>query len=266
MKTNYLKCCDCVEGMLGLPDDSIDLTVTSPPYDNARNYDGYVFDFENVAKQLYRITKQGGVVVWIVNDTTHNGTESLTSFKQALYFRSIGFNLHDTMIWIKDGGGAVGSQKCYYQNFEYMFVFSKGKPTHINLIEDKLNKSFDPTKDKDYGVVRKAGRRKKDGTIKHEFRRQPRQYSKRNNWWYCVPGRNQETQNHPAPFPEYICEGHIKSWSNENDVVFDPFMGSGTTAKMAILNNRKYIGFDCSQRYIDIAQERINNTIREMNK
>lgn len=140
--TDYIKCGDCVELMGDIPDCYIDLTVTSPPYDNLRTYNGFEWCFEDTAKELFRITKTGGVVVWIVNDATIKGDETGSSFKQALFFKECGFNLHDTMIWIKDGGGAVGSNKCYTQNFEYMFVLSKGTPKTINLIRDKINLSF----------------------------------------------------------------------------------------------------------------------------
>ena len=240
-------CIDCVEGLKLLKDESIDLTVTSPPYDNLRIYNGYCFDFESVAKELYRVTKLGGVVVWNVNDSTIKGSETGNSFRQALYFKELGFNLHDTMIWIKDGGGAVGSNKCYTQNFEYMFVFSKGAPKTINLIYDKPNKSFGQDKS---GV----GRRKVTGEHKIEQRKPSKEFSRRNNWWYIPP---QKGVGHPAVFPEQLANDHIISWSNEGDIVLDPFSGSGTTHKMALLNNRKFIGFEISQEYINIETQRL---------
>ena len=135
----FLLNCNCVDGMKMIEDNTIDLTVTSPPYDDLRKYKGFSFDFENVAKELYRITKQGGTVVWIVGDATKDGCESLTSFKQALYFKEIGFNILDTMIYEKSGCGACGSNKCYIQNFEYMFVMTKGKISTYNLIYDRPN-------------------------------------------------------------------------------------------------------------------------------
>lgn len=241
---------DCVEAMKQINDECIDLTVTSPPYDNLRKYNGYSFDFENVAKELYRITKQGGVVVWIVGDATIKGSETGTSFRQALYFKEVGFNLHDTMIWVKDGGGAIGSNKCYTQNFEYMFVFSKGVPSTINLIYDKPNQSYGQDKS---GV----GRRKATGEHKIEQRKESKEFSRRNNWWYIPP---QKGVGHPAVFPEQLAKDHILSWSNVGDVIFDPFMGSGTTAKMAMLNGRKFIGCEISQEYCDIIKDRLDNT------
>ena len=245
---------DCLELMKDIPDNSIDLTVTSPPYDNLRSYNGNInqwsFEkFQEIAKELYRVTAIGGVVVWVVGDATIKGSETGTSFRQALFFKECGFNLHDTMIWVKDGGGAIGSNKCYTQNFEYMFVFSKGTPKTINLIYDKPNLSFGVDKS---GV----GRRKIDGTKKIEKRKPAKEFSRRNNWWYIPPQKGKE---HPAVFPEQLANDHILSWSNEGDIILDPCMGSGTTAKMAKLNNHNYIGFEISKEYCDIAEERLKS-------
>ena len=242
-------CMDCVEGLKLIKPNSIDLTVTSPPYDNLRTYNGYCFDFESVAKELYRVTKLGGVVVWNVNDSTIKGSETGNSFRQALYFKELGFNLHDTMIWIKDGGGAVGSNKCYTQNFEYMFVFSKGTPKTIHLIYDKPNKSFGQDKS---GV----GRRKATGEHKIEQRKPSKEFSRRNNWWYIPVGGGKT--GHPAVFPERLAKDHIISWSNIGDVVFDPFLGSGTTAKMAIETGRKFLGCEISEEYCEIIKNRLD--------
>lgn len=240
---------ECLAFMKNLPDKCIDMVLTSPPYDNLRTYNGYTFDFEGIAKELYRVTKDGGVVVWVVGDATIKGSETCTSFKQALYFKEIGFNLHDTMIWTKDGGGAIGSNKSYTQNFEYMFVFSKGVPLIINLIKDKPNLSFG--KDKS-GV----GRRTSSGEHKIEKRKISSEFSKRNNYWYIAPQKGE----HPAVFPEKLAEDHILSWSNTDDVVLDPMAGSGTTLKMAKKNGRNYIGCEISKEYCDIAQSRLDNS------
>ena len=248
LELNKIYNMDCVAGMKLLDNECIDLTVTSPPYDNLRTYNGFTWDFESVAKELYRVTKQGGVVVWIVADATIKGSETGTSFRQALYFMECGFNLHDTMIWIKDGGGAHGSNLFYFQNHEYMFVFSKGKPKNVNLIYDKPNKSFGKYKSR-------CGRRKSAGEIKDESHFCDNELSRRNNWWLMATAAN--GKEHPAIFPEKLANDHILSWSNEGDTVLDPFMGSGTTAKMALLNNRNYIGFELSEEYCKIAEERI---------
>jgi site-specific DNA-methyltransferase (adenine-specific) len=255
---NYIALGDCVELMKEIPDDFIDLTVTSPPYDNLRNYNNEVtwnFEkFQEVAKELFRITKPGGVVVWVVGDATIKGSETGTSFRQALYFKEIGFNLHDTMIYIKNGGLNSGSLKAYQQKFEYMFVFSKGTPKTVNLIKDRPNK---------YVENRIKKKKQKDGTyVEQHFKTE--EYGTRYNYWIYDTGSGKSTKdkiafNHPAIFPEKLAEDHIISWSNPGDIVFDPFLGSGTTAKMAVLNDRKYIGFEISKEYFDIACQRLND-------
>jgi site-specific DNA-methyltransferase (adenine-specific) len=240
---------DCVEGMRMLPDECIDLTVTSPPYDNLRTYNGFEWNFEETAKNLYRVTKQGGVVVWVVGDATVKGSETGTSFKQALFFKECGFNLHDTMIWYKPDGFNFGSNYAYKQSFEYMFVFSKGKPKTINKIKDVPSKLAGKT----IPSVRKHADGKIDRDsrvyIQEEFKYRP------NVWAINRPKKN---NGHPAVFPEQLANDHIISWSNEGDLVFDPFAGSGTTPKMAVLNNRKYMGFEISKEYFDITNNRID--------
>ena len=230
---------NCLETMARMPDGFVDLTVTSPPYDNLRTYNGYCFDFENVAKELFRVTKQGGVVVWVVGDATIKGSETGTSFKQALYFKEIGFNLHDTMLFEKNSPAypARASGNRYTQIFEYMFIFSKGCPTNVRLICDKPNKW--------------AGHKDFSGKLKNPVPN----FSPRNNIWKYVTSFN--GVNHPAPFPEQLANDHIISWSNEGDLVYDPFMGSGTTAKMAILNKRNWIGSEISDEYCKIIERRI---------
>lgn len=237
---------NCLDVLKTIDSGSIDLTVTSPPYDNLRTYNGYTFDFENIAKELYRVTKDGGVVVWVVADATIRGSETGTSFRQALFFKDCGFNLHDTMIWEKTGSGALGSTLCYGQNYEYMFVMSKNRPSAVNLICDREN-------------VVKSGKVFVNGALKadksHAVRvveRKP--FGKRSNIWRIQP---QQRSQHPAPFPEALANDHILSWSNAGDTVLDPFCGSGTTGKMAALNGRKFIGIDVSDEYCEIARKRI---------
>lgn len=234
-----------------MPDGFIDLTVTSPPYDDLRTYNGFEFDFESIAKELFRVTKTGGVVVWVVGDATVNGSETGTSFKQALYFKEIGFNLHDTMIYAKEQI-AFPSTNRYHQAFEYMFVLSKGVPKSVNLLQDRLNVSF--------GRKGKVNSRTKSGNIKRGDKNIViREYSERLNYWIIYNLMRGIENKHPAIFPEKLARDHIYSWSNENDLVYDPFMGSGTTAKMAIDLKRNYIGSEISKEYCDIAEKRINN-------
>lgn len=254
LELNKIHCGDNVAIMKSFPDECIDLTVTSPPYDNLRKYKGYSFDFENIAKELFRITKQGGVVVWVVSDSTVNGSETGTSFKQALYFKEIGFNLHDTMIFRKTNPIPQIFRKRYNNEFEFMFVFSKGEVKTINpIMVDCL-----------HGGLKLKGTTYKNYSngeqVREKLANPVKEKKIKGNIWEYVVGKNkvdQEAKNHPAPFPCALAEDHILSWSNPNDIVFDPMCGSGTTLKMAKLNNRNFIGIDISKEYCEIANQRV---------
>ena len=252
---------DASKKLKDIPNEYIDLTVTSPPYDNMRTYNGFDFDFETIAKEIYRVTKKGGVVVWVVGDQTINGSESGTSFKQALYFKEIGFNLHDTMIYMKPSASFPETTR-YYQVFEYMFVFSKGKPKSINLLKDKENKWAGGTS---FG---KSSFRQPDGTLIQKDKIKVKDKGVRNNIWKISGGKGFSSKDdiafkHPAIFPEQLVSDHIYSWSNEGDIVLDPFMGSGTTAKMALLLNRRFIGIELSEEYCEIANKRIDYLLKQ---
>lgn len=241
---------DYLDVMRNMEENSIDLTVTSPPYDNLRTYNGYTFDFEGVAKELYRITKQGGVVVWVVGDATVKGSETGTSFKQALYFKEIGFNLHDTMIYAKNSYMPLTHRR-YEQAFEFMFVFSKGNPKTFNPIKIPSitggtirNRGTSKANESSY-----AARKREEKTLVKNTKQAP-------NIFYYAVGNNDKTP-HNAPFPEKLAEDHILSWSNEGDTVLDCFAGSGTTLKMAMKNKRKAIGIEISGEYVEIIKKRI---------
>ena len=244
---------DCLQTMSRMPNNYIDLTVTSPPYDGLRTYNGYLFPFEDIAKELYRVTKQGGVVVWVVGDATKNGCESLTSFKQAIYFVECGFNLHDTMIYAKQNPIPLTHNR-YEQQFEYMFVLSKGKPKTFNGLKDKSK----------YGGEMASRTR---SFYKTNTENEPTLQNKRDvisdeklryNIWYYIVGSTQTGKvKHPAMFPEQLASDHILSWSNENDLIYDCFAGSGTTLKMAKINNRNYTGSEISSEYVSIINERL---------
>lgn len=250
---------NCLDGLKLLENNSVDLVVTSPPYDGLRTYNGYSFDFENIAKELFRVVADGGVVVWIVNDSTVKGSESGTSFRQALYFKEIGFNLWDTMIWRKTNPIPNDTrQNRYIQAFEYMFVLSKGKPKTCNYLKEKSKCGGKVTNNtsqiKANGDSRDDRKEARKGMVVNE-------YKILTNIWDCSSVHKNEKTKHPAQFPEKLVQDHIISWSNEGDIVLDPFMGSGTTAKMAKLNGRNYIGFELSTEYCDIAEKRIQDIV-----
>lgn len=251
---------DCKLALKTLPANSIDLTVTSPPYDSIRDYKGFAFtfdDFAQIANELYRVTKPGGVVVWVVGDSTEDGSETGSSFKQALEFMKIGFKLHDTMIYEKNTSSfpAKRTGTRYTQIFEYMFVFCKKHVQTANLICDKPNKWAGHT---NWG---KNTNRLKNGELKETTDIKPvPDYSPRNNIWKYSVGKgfnssDTESHEHPAIFPEKLAMDHILTWTNEGDIVLDPFSGSGTTAKMAKKHKRNYIGIEMSETYCKLSEK-----------
>ena len=249
--------------MKKLPDNTFDGVVTSPPYDDMRSYNGYAFDYKEVGHQLFRTLKEGRNLVWVVNDQTKGFCESLTSFKTAIYFvEECGFKLLDTMIYNKNTGATIDAEKSkrYLSRFEYMFVFTKGKPTIFNPITQKK---------KDSSIARKSlsiANRKADGSL---VRRKVNNkgfgdYVVKSNVWDFSVGYGQayftwerDIINHPAIFPYPLAVDHITSWTNEGDLVYDPFMGSGTTACACVDNNREFVGTDMSSTYIKESYERI---------
>ncbi|MBO4502821.1 MAG: site-specific DNA-methyltransferase [Candidatus Methanomethylophilus sp.] len=242
---------DCLETMSRMPDGSVDLVVTSPPYDGMKSYNGYSFDFENIAKELYRVLKEGGVIVWVVGDETKAGDESGTSFRQALFFKEVGFRLFDTMIWHKPNSFNFGSNDCYRQSFEYMFVLTKGKIATRNLIRDVPSKMA--------GRTVKGARRHVNGVRDEVPDFVVPEYKRRDNVWDILVAQERGTGKHPAVFPERLAADHILSWSNPGELVYDPFMGSGTVAVAALNNGRRYIGSEISSEYCGIAAKRIGD-------
>ncbi len=253
MEVNRIYNEDNLETCGRMPDGFVDLVVTSPPYDNLRTYNGYSWDFEALAKELFRVVKKGGVVVWVVGDATINGSETGTSFRQALYFKEVGFNLHDTMIFAKDGFRFPFPNR-YHQVFEYMFVFSVGCPLTTNLLKDRRNKHTDAN-----GTNLK---RELDGSWSRRDGFTPTDFGARYNIWQYGIGKYKTTSDpeawgQPAVYPEDLAKDHILSWSNEGDLVYDPFMGSGTTAKAAHQLKRNWIGSEISAEYCELANKRL---------
>ena len=241
---------NCVDFMANIEANSIDLTVTSPPYDNLRDYQGYAFPFEKIAENLFRITKKGGIVVWVFGDKI-NGGRSLTSFRQGIFFQEIGFQMHNIMIYQKRNTPFMRSN-AYTNCYEFMFVLSKGAPKTFNPLKELTVRN---------GPEMLVHNKGADGVNKKVLKELKKEKTKNNIWNYAVGWGGTTSDKiafeHPAIYPEKLAEDHILSWSNKGDMVFDPMCGSGTTCKVAYLHNRKYIGVDISEDYIAIAKQRL---------
>jgi DNA modification methylase len=253
---NKIHHCDALELLRRLPDCSIDMILTSPPYDNLRTYKGFTWDFEAIARESFRVLKRGGVLVWVVGDATVNGSETLTSFRQALYFvDTCGFNLWQTIIWNKPGTHPNQNMR-YPKMHEYCHVFSK-----FNV------KTFNPVlkQNKQAGKVSLHRKRQRNGKVEIYGESTIQEYGIETSVWSIMTGYMHTTQDieafeHPAMFPEELARRHIHSWSNTGDIVMDYFSGSGTTAKLARNMGRQFLGCDLSCEYVELARTRLNNT------
>lgn len=246
---------NCIDTLDRMPDDLIDMTITSPPYDDLREYNGYHFPVEDIAESLFQKTKSGGVVIWVVGDKTVNGSETLTSFRHAMTFRDAGFNVHDTMLYVKNNPIPSDCGKRYRQCFEYMFCFSKGQPATFNAITEPTKSAG--TKIKAFRITERGRGNVPDEDIGRQIKTQ-RKVS--NIFTYNVgtsSARDKIAFEHPAIFPEQLVEDQIRTWTNEGDIIYDPFMGSGTTGKIAEMLERKWLGSEVSHEYVTLARTRI---------
>jgi len=278
---NNIVCGSNVDVLTDFPDNCIDMCVTSPPYDAIRNYNNkldtnqkvignFSFPFEKLVAQLFRVTKMGGVVAWVVGDQTVDGTddgktETGNSFRQALHFMDIGFNLHDTMIYQKPGV-RYPDQIRYHQCFEYMFILSKGKPKSVNLIKDRKNVTYNKNKLPHHGNVKNKRKWDDDLVECRDFENNPlKEFGARYNIWIINTEQSANVKNieewawHPAVFPSQLAHDHIITWSNKGDIILDPFSGSGTTVKEAKRTGRQFIGIDINQEYVDKSLKRLEN-------
>ena len=245
----------CEETLGRLKADTVDLVLTSPPYDNLRTYNGFTFDVSQITTGLFRVLKPGGVVVWVVTDQTVNGSETGTSITHAQAFMSVGFRLHDTMIYLKDNPPPVGGATRYYQAWEYMFVFSKGAPKTFNpLTTPRRNKHNDKRTQRFRAVTRQA-----DGSFIKKIVKVNESVKCSNVWKYVVGGGTSVPFGikHPAVFPLQLAKDHVNTWTHPGDLVYDPFLGSGTTAIAAETLRRSWIGSEISVEYCQVATERI---------
>jgi len=247
IKLNKIYNEDCLDTMSRMDDCSVDLIVTSPPYEDLRKYNGFSFDFNSVAESMYRVLKDSGVAIWIVNDKRKNGNRTLTHFRQAIKFQDVGFNVLDVMIWKKSNPMPFVQRDQYTPSYEIMLVLVKGKVSVFNPIMEKCKYA---------GKVIKTHTSNKESIRKANLTSKTKDTKiKSNVWETVVAGTN---HGHPAIFPESLVRDHIFSWSNEGDLVYDPFIGSGTVAKVCLDTNRKYIGSETSSEYCEICRNRIS--------
>jgi len=255
LELDKIHCGDNCDLLGQLPRECIDLVVTSPPYDDLRTYGGHSWDFFGVAWQLKRVLKPGGVIVWVVADATKDGSETGTSMEQALHFKRLGLNLHDTMIYRMRGTGAKGSNLAYWQAWEYMLVFSNGKPKTVNRITTERSSDW-----------KAGGRLTRDGKQKPRLDTEPADEKVRDNVWEYLVGSagGEVSTGHPAVFPMKLSRDHVATWSNPGDLVLDPFSGSGTTAKAAKELGRRFLGLEINPEYCAIAERRIAQQVLEL--
>jgi DNA modification methylase len=255
MKSGKIYRENCIDTLHRMPDDWLDMTITSPPYDDLRDYNGYHFPVEEIAELLFRKTKKGGVVIWVVADRTVNGSETLTSFDHAFKFREAGFSVHDTMLYVKNNPIPSDCGRRYRQAFEYMFCFSKGRPETFNPLTEPTKSAG--TKIKAFRIT-EAGR----GNVPDEdIGRAIKAERKVSNIFAYNVGTSSSGDRvafkHPAIFPEQLVRDQIMTWTNAGDLVYDCFMGSGTTAKVAHLLDRRWLGSEISEEYVKLALERL---------
>lgn len=261
---------DHLDVMKNWRNDCIDLTITSPPYDNARNYDGYKFNVKKTLLELFRVTKLGGIVVWVTADKMHNNGHTLTSFKHALIAQNIGFNVQP-FIWQKPRMIHGLSQYSYFRNFEYMLIMTVGThPSTFNPLRDQRNatkraKTTRTVRNKDGDIITTQAKNIKNPNMHYtkDGKFEYKEYGRRGSIWYYPTGHNSSTKDeyafkHPAIFPEQLARDHILSWSQPHDTILDPMCGSGTVCKMAKIHNRNYIGIDISDEYCNLSRTRVN--------
>ncbi len=258
LELNQIYCGDCVDLMKKIASNSIDLVVTSPPYDTLRNYNGFSFTFEKIVAELHRVLNDQGIIVWVIGDKIENGNKSLTSFRQAIYFQEHGFKIHDVMIYQKKNTPFMRSN-AYTNCYELMIVLSKKGPKTFNPIMVKTRRE---------GFEMLPHNKLADGINKKALGELKEHKVKNNIWQYAV-GLGGTTKDkiaftHPAVFPEKLAEDQIITWTNEGDIVLDPMCGSGTTCKMAMINNRHFIGIDISDEYCEVAKKRLLNISKRM--
>ncbi len=256
---NKIICGDCVEVLKSIPDNSIDLVVTSPPYDGIRKYNGFSFNLHSTGKELFRVLKDGGIIAMVIQDQTKNFGKSLTSFKTIIdWCENVGFKLFETIIYKKHGAEGAWWTKRFRVDHEYIPIFLKGeRPAYFNKEPLKI-----PSKHGGKTMTGCATRLTNGKTLKSKRVFINPMKCRGTLWDYTTCGDGTRLKHqHPATFPDKIPVDFIRCFCPKNGIVLDPFIGSGTTALAAIQLNRNYIGIDISKEYCELAKKRIREEI-----
>lgn len=234
------------ENMKDIPNNSLHLMITSPPYNVSKEYDNdlslneYLSLLKNCFTETYRVLVDGGRACINIANIGRKPYIPLSDYVSKIMIE-IGFNMRGEIIWNKSAGAGISTAWGSFQSasnpilrdvHEYILIFSKG--------------NYKRERDKEEKELRK------DNITKEEFI----------EWTKSVWTMNTESAKrigHPAPFPEELPNRLIKLFSFTNDIVIDPFMGSGTTAIAAIKNNRNFVGYEINKEYINLANNRILN-------
>jgi site-specific DNA-methyltransferase (adenine-specific) len=261
LSLNRIYCTDCVEGMKQIPGSSIDLVVTSPPYDSIRNYNGFTFDLHATGQGIHRVLRDGGIAAMVLQDQTSNFGKSLTSFRTVLdWCDNIGFKLFECVIYRKYGPEGAWWRNRFRVDHEYMPIFLKGnRPNYFDKEPLKI-----PSK---HGgkVMTGSGSRRTDGKTNHAVTRMINPTKCRGTVWdYLMAGdKDPIKRKHPAPFPDQIPKDFIGCFCPPGGIVLDPFMGCGSTAMAALALGRRFIGFEISPEYCSLAEERMKTFTSE---
>jgi len=252
---NKIICGDAIEIMKKFPSSSVDIVITSPPYDAVRDYKGFTFDLHATGREIHRVLKDGGVAVMVIQDQTKNFGKSLTSFKTIIdWCDSFGFKLFETVIYRKYGAEGAWWNKRFRVDHEYIPVFLKGeRPRYFNKEHLKIPSKHGGKTMTGGGTRLTNGIRIATRSIKINPMK-----CRGTVWDYLTAGDGSRLKHqHPATFPNQLPYDFISCFAPKNGVVLDPFVGSGTTTVAAKNLGYKYIGIDIAPEYCAIAEKRM---------
>jgi DNA modification methylase len=253
---NKTHCAESSVALKKLPDNCIDIVVTSPPYDRIRDYNGFECNLHNIGEQLSRVLKDGGIIVMVIQDQTKDFGKSLTTFRTILdWCDNFNLKLFETVIYKKHGAEGAWWTKRFRVDHEYIPVFLKGKrPAYFTKEHLKI-----PSKHAGKTMTGCATRLTNGSTLKSKKLKINPTKCRGTIWDYVTCGDGGKLKHeHPATFPDKIPVDFIETFCPPGGIVLDPFMGSGTTALAALNLGRNFLGFDISNEYVSLANKRVD--------